>query len=32
VIELPDIGHYPQLEAPAAVLEACLPFFAQAPD
>jgi len=28
VVELPRVGHYPQIEAPQAVLDACLPFFA----
>jgi pimeloyl-ACP methyl ester carboxylesterase len=27
VVELPDIGHYPQVEAPARVLEACMAFW-----
>ena len=27
LVELPEIGHYPQLEAPREVLAACLPFF-----
>lgn len=27
LVELEGIGHYPQLEAPERVLEACLPFF-----
>lgn len=30
VVELPGVGHYPQLEAPAAVLAAVLDFFAAA--
>jgi pimeloyl-ACP methyl ester carboxylesterase len=30
VVELPGIGHYPQVEAPQAVLDAVLPFFARA--
>jgi pimeloyl-ACP methyl ester carboxylesterase len=30
VIELPGIGHYPQVEAPQAVLDAVLPFLARA--
>ena len=28
VIELADVGHYPQVEAPERVLDAALPFFA----
>jgi pimeloyl-ACP methyl ester carboxylesterase len=31
VVELPDIGHYPQLEAPDAVLAAILEHFGRAP-
>lgn len=27
LVELDDVGHYPQLEAPGRVLEACLTFF-----
>ena len=27
LVELPHIGHYPQMEAPEEVLQACLPFF-----
>lgn len=27
LVELPEVGHYPQLEAPDEVLAACLPFF-----
>ncbi len=30
VVELPGIGHYPQVEAPQAVLDAVLPFLARA--
>lgn len=32
VIELPGIGHYPQIEAAGAVLESTLPFFAGVAD
>ena len=27
LVELADIGHYPQMEAPEQVLDACVPFF-----
>jgi len=30
IVELERVGHYPQLEDPEAVLEACLPFLASA--
>ncbi len=30
VVELGNVGHYPHLEGPRAVLDACLPFFAAA--
>lgn len=30
IIELARVGHYPQVEDPRAVLDACLPFFAAA--
>lgn len=28
LVELPEVGHYPQVEDPDAVIEACLPFLA----